>query len=226
MAGPRQLRATRGSLTCRTDTACALGRREQPCRTFLERLRSCQRFSRYCARRKRATVILRGGTGFPRRMLLTGRCRKRVKSEFDRQHRWWGRWPLLMSCNGGTPEPDPSGEGKNDENVGFTPDSNTSSRCLPADESPRGVRKHPRGDSCFPLTGKSIAEDGGVLVGLLAAVGHRARGRIGAEARGHGESTEGEEADGDRKYGAVDSLHRVRLVGVIAEVFPHGSRVG
>jgi len=84
----------------------------------------------------------------------------------------------------------------------------------------------PRGDSYVPVTGKSVPEHRGVRVGLLAAVAHRAWRSFRAKARGHRETTKRQKADGDRQDGAVDNLHRVRLVGVIAEFVPHESGAG
>lgn len=108
-------------------------------------------------------------------------------------------------------------------------------RCIPDRAPPARVRRTNEGairwiaPSFVRITvpcsssGKSVPENRRILVGLLAAVGHRARRCVSAEARRQGETTEGQEAHSDRKNGAVDSLHRVRLVGVIAEVFPHVS---
>ena len=70
-------------------------------------------------------------------------------------------------------------------------------------------------------TNGSVAEDRGVLLGLLAAVAHRARRDVRTKAGGHGKPAEAKEADADRNNGAVNNCHRVRLVGVIAEVVPH-----
>ena len=67
----------------------------------------------------------------------------------------------------------------------------------------------------------SVAENRGVLLCLLAAVAHRARRDVRTKAGGHGKPAEAKKADGDRDNGAVNNCHRVRLVGVIAEVVPH-----
>jgi len=70
-------------------------------------------------------------------------------------------------------------------------------------------------------TNGSVAENRGVLLCLLTAVAHRARRDVRTKAGGHGKPAEAKKADGDRNNGAVNNCHRVRLVGVIAEVVPH-----
>ena len=76
---------------------------------------------------------------------------------------------------------------------------------------------------CLPVfSAASVPENRRGRVRLLCAIRHRAGRDICAQARGDGKATEAEKTDEDADKSAVDDGHRVRVVLVIAEVFPHG----
>ena len=87
-----------------------------------------------------------------------------------------------------------------------------------------GATRQDGAASCM-ITPQSVADHGGAGRRLFRTVRDRLRRLASAQARRNRKTAEPEEAERDDHHRAVNHLHRVRLVGVIAKFFPHIERL-